>query len=98
MDKILSGEIHVDRLKAGTVILVETEDAIYELEVLNPETAMVEVNTNDTRLKEIQAALINGPIRWGSCMPLVLTTNSTLYSRKCVGATIRGDGWSYDVF
>jgi len=92
-----SGEILINKLPENTVVLVETEDAIYELTVLVPSQNVVGVNTNDRRFLEIPNVTINTPIAWGDCMRMV-TNESVLFSRKANGATVRGKGFNYDVF
>lgn len=92
-----SGGIVIARLKRGNVVMVETEDAVYELTVLVPSQSVVSVNTNDRRLEEGQSVTITTPIRWGDCIRMV-SAGSVLFSRKTNGATVRGKGFTYDVF
>jgi len=79
------------------ILFVETEDAIYELTVLVPELATVGVNTNDMRFTEISDVTIITPIVWGDCMRMVLPSGTVLFSKKVNGASVKGDGWEYDV-
>jgi hypothetical protein len=77
--------------------MVETEDAIYELTVLIPSQNVVDINTNDRRFEDVQNVCINTPITWGDCMRMIVD-ESVLFSKKTNGATVRGKGFSYDVF
>lgn len=92
-----SGEILINKLQKGNVVMVETEDAIYELTVLSPMSFAVSVNTNDRRFEDDQEACIDTPIRWGDGLRIVIG-GGVLFSKKTNGATVRGEGFSYDVF
>jgi hypothetical protein len=95
-DQIHSATIQIARLEKGAILFVETEDAIYELTVLTPEQSVVRVNTNDKRFLEIPNVVIDTPIVWGDCMRMA-TNGTVLFSKKVNGASVKGDGWEYDV-
>jgi len=95
-DQIHSATIQIAKLEAGATLFVETEDAIYELTVLTPEQSVVSINTNDKRFLEIPNVTITTPIVWGDCMRMT-TDGTVLFSKKVNGASVKGDGWEYDV-
>lgn len=96
-DQIHSASIQIANLEEGTIIFVETEDAIYELKVLTHKHSSVGINTNDRRFSEISEVSIVTPIVWGDCMQMI-TDGSVMFSKKVNGASVKGDGWDYDVF
>lgn len=96
-DQIHSASIQIASLKEGTIVFVETEDAIYELTVFISNEYVVEVNTNDRRFEDKQLVCINTPIAWGDCIRMVVG-ETALFSKRVNGATVKGDGWQYDVF
>jgi len=96
-DQIHSASIQIANLEKGVIIFVETEDAIYEFTVSIPDQCIVEVNTNDDRFEDKQLVCINTPISWGNCIRMVVD-ETTLFSRRVNGATVKGDGWNFDVF
>ena len=98
MDQIHSATIQIASLEKGTIVLIETENAVYELTVLTPEHSTVEVDTSDKRFTDLALVIIDTPIVWGDCIRMILTDGSVLFSKKVNGATVKGDGWQYDVF
>lgn len=96
-DQIHSASIQIASLKEGTIVFIETEDAIYELTVPAPGLSVVSVNTNDKRFTGLPHVTIDTPIVWGDCIRMVMD-GTVLFSKKVNGATVKGDGWGYDVF
>lgn len=96
--------------KTGEVILVETASGIWEFTLADPAQALVVVSSTDPRLhRPVYAMLLysESPVNplqreshWiGPAMPMVLRfANGNLTTSPVVAASIRGEGWDYDVF
>jgi hypothetical protein len=96
-DQIHSATIQIAKLEEGTIIFVETENALYELTVIDQEKSIVSVNTNDNRFEELMLVTIDTPIIWGDCISMVVSEGVILFTKKVNGASVKGDGWGYDV-
>jgi hypothetical protein len=102
--------IDVRQRQAGEVILVETDNSIYELTVMVPRQCLVQVTGTDPRLRQPTVGrLLNstavlhphdvrdawiGPAR----RMLIAFRNVNFESGVIVSASIRGNGWHFDVF
>jgi hypothetical protein len=102
--------IDIRRQAPGTTIIVETDTGLYELRVVNPVEGVVQVSGTDPRLHQPvlgrflrsvcasdPQAVLDGHI--GRTMRMVIAfRNAEFESGIVVSATVRGEGWSYDVF
>jgi hypothetical protein len=96
-DQIHSATIQIAKLREGTIVFIETENSLYELTVINPEKSLVSVNTSDDRFEDRMLVTIDTPIIWGDCIPMVVSEGVVLFTKKVNGASVKGDGWKYDV-
>jgi len=102
--------IDVTKQKIGTTLFIETEDGqLFEMKVVTPAKGVVEVHGTDPRLKAPVLGVLthsfSGDKRtqinhWiGLLLKMALVfRNGNLESGPVVHATIKGEGWSYDVF
>jgi hypothetical protein len=102
--------IDIAKQPAGTTILVETTQGIYELVVKKPEISLVEVTSTDPRLHKGTLAQLNfstydiqGRIalpHWiGKSLRMQLSFKNTLYPcSAAISAAIVGDGFHFEVF
>ena len=102
--------IDITKQKAGTIITIETEsDQIFELKITIPEKAVVEVTGTDQRLRQPVLGVLTHSFsgdkktqinNWiGMLLRVSLVfKNGNLESTPVTHATIRGKGWSYNVF
>ena len=97
VDQIHSASIQIANLEKGVIVFVETENAIYEFTVRIPDQCVVAINTNDNRFEEGQLVCINTPILWGDCIRMIVGETAQ-FSKRVNGATVKGEGWNYDVF
>lgn len=106
--------VDLTKQKIGTVILVETEDNhLFEMEVTVPEKGVVKVSGTEPRLKHpVLGVLIyssSGKLgdkhrvqidHWiGKLLGMSLIfKNGSYESKPVIHASLKGDGWRYDVF
>jgi hypothetical protein len=105
------GELGIDisKLAAGTTILVETEDdRIFELKMADPGKGVAEISGTEPRMRRqptlgmlthsfSETIRIDKWIGFGLRMSLTFR-NGRYESAAVMHATVRGAGWSYDVF
>lgn len=100
--------IHIDRLKPGTTVLVETEDHIWELEVIEPESLLVTLVGTDHRFRHrrpVQGYFVGSSIGpKGTILGVIVKgwvfevrfADADLISGFVKSARVSGDGWHYD--
>ena len=102
--------INISKQKVGTIITVETEnDQIFEIKIVMPEKAVVEVSGTDQRLRVPVLGVLthsfsgNKQTQFNHWIGMLLKMslvfkNGNLESGPVTHATVRGKGWSYNVF
>ena len=102
--------VDIRQRKVGETILVETDNGIYELSVVDPVRRLVQVTGTDPRLHTPTIGCLDYSISalnrldkreaWiGPARRMILVfRNATLVTGAVSAATIRGDGWRFDVF
>lgn len=100
----------VTRLPAGTKIIVETTQGVYELVIDNPQISLVSIRGTDPRLKEpITGQLVASHYDHEGrvSLPNWIGKNLRMHIKflNCehtcsvsLSARVEGDGWHYDVF
>ena len=102
--------IDITKQKVGTIITVETEDArLFEMVVKIPASGIVEISGTEPRLKTAVCGVLTHSFsgdkhtqinHWiGMLLKMSLVfKNGNYESQPVIHATIRGQGWSYNVF
>jgi len=102
--------IDLHQMKPGTIAFLETNLCLYELKVLNPINCIVEISGTDEALKQIVVGQfiasiypIDPTIRlegWiGRNLAMEIRFRNGKYvSGPIISASLKGIGWSYDVF
>jgi len=102
--------IDITKQKPDTIITVETEDdRLFEIIVKMPERGVVEVSGTEPRLKNPVLGVLTHSFsgdkqtqinHWiGMLLKMsIVFKNGNFESQPVIHATIRGSGWSYNVF
>lgn len=102
--------IDIRQRAIGEIILVETDNGIYELVVVAPSQCLVKVTGTDPRLHQpavgrfLNSTSVLYPYKvcpaWIGlgCRMLIAFRNANFESGVILSASIRGNGWHFDVF
>lgn len=102
--------IDIRKQAPNSTILLETDAGVLELRVVRPADGLIEVSSADRRLRQpVVGRLLHSVYalddtvmldRWiGKTMKMVIAfSNATFVSGVVLSATVRGQGWHYDVF
>jgi len=99
--------IDLRRLAPGTSILLETDKHLYELKIVNPCLALVEISSTDPALRQATIGQLlssigpkGGKDFWiGKGLAMrIRFRNGIFTSGPVASARIRGNRWYYDVF
>jgi hypothetical protein len=100
--------IDVTRLKVGMRLMVETEQAIYEMRVLHQGLSLVEISSSDPVLRQPTVGQFIGsqlppacavPNWIGKGLSMHLRfRNGDYFSAPVLSAEVKGDTWHYDLF
>lgn len=105
-----TGEIGIDitKLKLDTIIMVETEDNhIFEMIVRKPEHGVLEISGTEPRLKHSTLGVLTHSFdektqinHWiGQYLKMMLVFRNGNYESKLVAhASLKGEGWQFEVF
>lgn len=100
--------INVKQLRPGTRLMVETEDAVYEMLAVRPDLGLLEITSNDPQLHKptvgqfVSSRIPPGAnqLDWigqGLCMTIRFR-NGSYVSKPVLSAKVQGPTWHYDVF
>lgn len=89
--------IDIRRLAQGTTLLLEGNCDIYELIVKDPDLGLIEITSNNPVLRHPVIGQLMNTIQWGGHL-VVRFHNGHFYSAPISSASVRGPGWSYEVF
>ncbi len=100
--------IDITKQKAGTIIMVETEDDhLFEIEITIPGKGVVEVSGTEPRLKSTVLGVLTHSFsdktqinHWiGMLLRMSLVfKNGSYESAPVVHASVKRSGWEYDLF
>lgn len=102
--------IDIRKMKPGTKIMVETTQGVYDIEVVAPSVAMIDVSGTEPRLHQkltgqLRASHLDvggqvGLTAWiGKNLRMAIQFGNAIHNcSPALSAKVSGPDWSYDVF
>ena len=100
--------VDIKRLRAGTHVVVVTENAVYNMEVLRADLGLVQVTSSDPGLQQATVGQFTGsqcppdcsmPDRIGKDLYMIIRfRNGNHVSTLVQSAEVQGTTWHYKVF